>query len=242
MEIPKKIKDSIWDYCKLNDISNIDEFILKMLNQGFNIEKYGSTPFSELIEKEVVEKIVEVPVEVKVIEYKDKEVIKEVPIEVIKYVDREVIKEVIVEKEVPIEKVVTKVEYISDKSGEDKLGETIVNLEKNISQLNTELENEIEKGKDYKEQISKKDKELDELRRNLDDKTKDDKIENLNNEVDKLVKEISKKDKELDELRRNLDVLTKKLEEKKEKIKGENKPDIYNEDKKGGWWGSNTMK
>jgi hypothetical protein len=242
MEIPKKIKDSIWDYCKLNDISNIDDFIIKMINQGFSIEKYGSTPFSDVLEKEIVEKVVEVPIEVKVIEYKDKEVIKEVPIEVIKYVDREVIKEVIVEKEVPIEKVVTKVEYISDKSGEDKLGETIVNLEKNISQLNTELENEKEKGEDYIEQISKKDKELDELRRNLDevkekldDKSKDEKIESLNKQVDNLEKEMSKKGKELDELRRSIDV-------KKEKTKVENKPDIYNEDKKGGWWGSNTMK
>ena len=26
MEVPKKLKDEIWEYCRLNDISNIDEF------------------------------------------------------------------------------------------------------------------------------------------------------------------------------------------------------------------------
>jgi hypothetical protein len=72
MEIPKKIKDEIWEYCRLNDIPNIDEFILKMISQGFTVEKYGAAPSAKekivekIVEKEV-EKIVEVPVE-KVIE------------------------------------------------------------------------------------------------------------------------------------------------------------------------------
>lgn len=68
MEIPKKIKDEIWDYCRINDIPNIDDFILKMVSQGFTIEKYGAAPTAKekivekIVEKEV-EKIVEVPVE-----------------------------------------------------------------------------------------------------------------------------------------------------------------------------------
>jgi ParB family transcriptional regulator, chromosome partitioning protein len=72
MEIPKKIKDEIWDYCRVNDISNIDEFILKMISQGFTVEKYGAAPTAKerivekIVEKEI-EKIIEVPVE-KVIE------------------------------------------------------------------------------------------------------------------------------------------------------------------------------
>ena len=37
MEIPKKVKDEIWDYCRINDIPNIDEFILKMVSQGFTV-------------------------------------------------------------------------------------------------------------------------------------------------------------------------------------------------------------
>lgn len=59
MEIPKKINDEIWDYCRANQISNIDDFMLKLLKQGFSTEKYGATPATT----KVIEKIVEVPVE-----------------------------------------------------------------------------------------------------------------------------------------------------------------------------------
>jgi hypothetical protein len=71
----------------------------------------------------------------------------EVPVEVIKEVEKivEVIKEVTVE--VPVEKVITKIEYISDKTSENELLLKIQQLE---------------------EEMSKKDNELDELRRNLD--------------------------------------------------------------------------
>ena len=62
MEIPNNLKDEIWDYCKANNITNIDEFTLKLLKQGFTSEKFGSTPMIKTIEKEV-EKIVEVQVE-----------------------------------------------------------------------------------------------------------------------------------------------------------------------------------
>ena len=79
MEIPKKIKDEIWEYCRVNDISNIDEFTLKMITQGFTVEKYGAAPTAKekivekIVEKEV-EKIVEVPVEKIVEKLVEKEV------------------------------------------------------------------------------------------------------------------------------------------------------------------------
>lgn len=68
MEIPKKIKAEIWEYCRANDIPNIDEFTLKMISQGFTVEKYGAAPTAKekIVEKivdKVIEKIVEVPVE-----------------------------------------------------------------------------------------------------------------------------------------------------------------------------------
>lgn len=44
MEIPKQLKDDIWDYCRVNSITNIDEFIVKLIRQGFTIEKFGATP------------------------------------------------------------------------------------------------------------------------------------------------------------------------------------------------------
>ncbi len=81
MEIPKKIKDEIWEYCRLNNIPNIDEFMLKMITQGLTIEKYGAAPTArEKIVEKTVEKIVEVPVEK----------IVEVPVEVEKIIEKEV--------------------------------------------------------------------------------------------------------------------------------------------------------
>ena len=120
MEIPKNIKDEIWEYCRLNDITDIDSFILNSLQQGFNIDKYGSTPFKinqkepEVVFNEV-EKIVEVPVE------KIVEVIKEV--------------EKVVEKivEVPIVKIVEKEVYISDDSQVEELREKLIQSQKDTS-------------------------------------------------------------------------------------------------------------
>jgi hypothetical protein len=64
MEISKTLKDEIWDYCRLNSITNIDDFTMKLLKQGFTIEKFGATPIAnETIVEKIVEKIVEVPVE-----------------------------------------------------------------------------------------------------------------------------------------------------------------------------------
>ena len=72
MDLPKNLKDEIWDYCRLNNIPNIDEFTLKLIKQGFTMEKYGATPapreiIVEKIVEKIIEKIVEVPVE-KVVE------------------------------------------------------------------------------------------------------------------------------------------------------------------------------
>jgi hypothetical protein len=44
MELPTTLRDEIWDYCRANNISNIDDFVLKMVKQGFTMEKYGATP------------------------------------------------------------------------------------------------------------------------------------------------------------------------------------------------------
>jgi seryl-tRNA synthetase len=57
MELPKNLNDDIAGYCKANNILNIDEFIIKMVKQGFTVEKYGATPHSVVSEK-VVEKII----------------------------------------------------------------------------------------------------------------------------------------------------------------------------------------
>ena len=64
MELPKDLKDEIWGYCRLNDIPNIDEFNIKLIRQGFTVEKHGSTPFKPTEVIKEVEKIVEKEVEV----------------------------------------------------------------------------------------------------------------------------------------------------------------------------------
>ena len=64
MTIPKQLTDEIWEYCRVNNITAIDDFMLKCLKQGFTVEKYGATPQArEKIVEKIVEKIIEVPVE-----------------------------------------------------------------------------------------------------------------------------------------------------------------------------------
>jgi hypothetical protein len=58
MEIPRTFKDEIWDYCRANNITNIDDFTMKCLQQGFTALKFGSTPAP--VKEVIVEKIVEV--------------------------------------------------------------------------------------------------------------------------------------------------------------------------------------
>jgi hypothetical protein len=101
---------SVQEYCKLNNIEDVDNFISKCFTNGLNIEKYGllgddsgktGIVSEKQVEIEVIREIrVEVPVEVikevEVIREVIKEIVKEVPVEtikeveVIKYVDREV--------------------------------------------------------------------------------------------------------------------------------------------------------
>ncbi len=109
---------SVQEYCKLNNIEDVDKFITKCYTEGFNIKKYGllgddSGKTGIIGEKQVeievikeirvevpveVVKYVEVPVEiikeVEVIQYVEKEVIKEVPVEIIKEKIVNVIQEV----------------------------------------------------------------------------------------------------------------------------------------------------
>lgn len=135
MELPKDLKDEILEYCRLNDITDLNAFMVRMLRQGYTTEKYGPTPFKmggnseKQIEKElIVEKIVEVPVEV----IKEVEKIIEVPVEVIREIVKEVPIEIIkeVEKivEVPVDRVIKKEVYVTD-------DEQVAELTKRIQEL-----------------------------------------------------------------------------------------------------------
>jgi len=160
MKVPKKLKDEVWEYCRLNNITDIDAFIIKSTQQGFNIEKYGTTPFKiggkelEVIEKEVI-KVITATTEV--------EIIREVPIEieVIKVVEK--IVEVTVTDNELINKLKAEIKELSGeitKLGKDLDGErntikdmsnsdgnTTKTLKQQIKNLKIELE--MEKNRNY---------------------------------------------------------------------------------------------
>ena len=153
---------SVQEYCKLNNIEDVDKFISKCYLDGFNISKYGllgdnSEKIGGIEEKQVEievirEKRVEVPVEVVKYVEVPVEIIKEV--EVIQYVDREVVKEVPVE--IITEKIVNVIQEVPvpniDKIGDEPepndkaklLQETLQKLRKELSLKNERIE-ELEK-------------------------------------------------------------------------------------------------
>lgn len=51
MELPRDLKNEVWNYCMSNDITNIDDFVLRLIKQGFTIEKFGISPSSKSPEK-----------------------------------------------------------------------------------------------------------------------------------------------------------------------------------------------
>jgi len=127
MEIPKELKNDIWDYCRNNNITNIDEFSLKLLKQGFTIEKFGATPIQKTIEVEkIVEKIIEKPVEK----------IVEVPVEKI------VEKEVVVTDNSQIKELADKINELQDKLLEQQTEakSRIKDLQINLDAKSKELE------------------------------------------------------------------------------------------------------
>lgn len=154
MEIPKNLKDEIWEYCRLNDIPNIDEFIIKMVRQGYTVEKFGSTPLGSTEVKEV-EKIVEV--------------IKEIPVEKIIEVIREV----------PVEKIIEKEVIITDDIQITELSNKLTQLEEENKIFSTKLiENEselqkfstktVEMENIFHDKLTLKDNEIEKLKSELD--------------------------------------------------------------------------
>jgi predicted RNase H-like nuclease (RuvC/YqgF family) len=154
----KETLGSVDSFCKLNNIDDIDGFIKNIFQEGFNIKKYGllGKTLNEGEKDLKTGGIEEKRVEIEVI----REIRVEVPVEVIK----------------EVEKVVTKIEYISDKNGETELLLKIQQLEEEISTKTTEIgtirkefsTKTTEMENIFQNEMSKKDNELDELRRNLD--------------------------------------------------------------------------
>ena len=152
-------------FCESQEIKDVDNFMYLCFKQGFDIKRYGllgktlNDGEKDLIKEVIVEKRVEIPVEVikeveKIVEVpvdRIVEIIKEVevPVEIIKEVEKivEVTKEIPVEKvviqevikEVPIERVVEKEVYITDNTQVNELLLKIQELENGMSKKNEEL-------------------------------------------------------------------------------------------------------
>jgi|TARA_B100001094_G_scaffold119800_1_gene115461 hypothetical protein len=110
------------NYCQLNEIEDIDNFIVKCAKDGLTLDKYGIAPF---LPKSQIQ---EVPVEKEII----KEVIKEIPVE------KEVIIEKIVTKEVKDTQLIEELEKLKKELTEKY---NIINEQKNkIKQQDDVLE------------------------------------------------------------------------------------------------------
>ena len=60
--INNKLLEEIKEYCELNNIEDIDKEINRLLRIGFNIEKYGVSPFSFVQTEKMKEYIDENPI------------------------------------------------------------------------------------------------------------------------------------------------------------------------------------
>ena len=208
-------KDLI-SYCNMNDL-RISEVIKKSYLEGFNIERYGLLNTGGIGEKQVekeviVEKRVEIPVEV------IKEVVKIEYVEVEKPVEKIVYKEII--KEVPVEKVVEIIKEVPVERIVEKVVEIIkeipvekVVIKDVIKEVPVEKVVYVTDQEEMNTKIFQKEQEFEQQRKVFSTKTHE--MENIFQE------EMSKKDKELGELRHSLDILrqTPPLEKVVEVIK-----------------------
>ena len=192
LTLNKQNQKDLTDYCKLNDIEDVDKFFQQCFKQGFDIKKYGLLTENNERVVEYIEK--EVPIEV--IKYVEKETIREVPIEVIKEVE----KIVVVEKEVPIEKIVevikeVPIEKIVEITKEIPIyisGETQTKIVEIIKEVPVEVIREVEVVKEVEkpnDKLGMLQDTLMKLRREMGDKDKT--ITDLNSKIEQLEKLVS---------------------------------------------------
>ena len=209
----KETLSSVESFCKLNNIDDVDSFIKNVFQEGFNIKKYGllgktlnegekglktdNEGEKDLMDPRKTGGIEEKRVEIEVI----REIRVEVPVEVIKEVEKivEVIKEV--------EKII----YTTDDIQINELGGKIAKLEEERQIFSTKIANLEEERQifstkteemenNFQNEISKKDKELGDLRQKLDDPVTNNNINMLQNTLQKLRGELLDKNQKIKEL------------------------------------------
>jgi hypothetical protein len=202
-------------YCNMNDL-RISEVIKKAYLEGFNIERYGLTPGNiggtqeKFVEKEViVEKRVEIPVEV------IKEVVKieyievEKPVEVIKEVQVEKIVEVV--KEVPVDRVVEKVVEIVKEVPVEK-----VVIKDVIKEVPVEKIVYVTDQEEMNSRIFQKEQEFEEQRQIFSIKTREleNNFHNEKNELLLRIQQLETKEPEVKEIIREVEVIKEIVIEK----------------------------
>jgi DNA repair exonuclease SbcCD ATPase subunit len=188
----KEIMQAVSAFCESQEIKDVDNFMYLCFKQGFDVKRYGllgktlNDGEKDLIKEVIVEKRVEIPVEV----IKEVEKIVEVPVDRIV----EIVKEIEKIVEVPVEKIVTNIEYISDNSKQNELLLKIQQLENETAKKNEELD-----------ELSQT---LDELRQKLDIKEDNDKVKLLQQTLQNLRGELQQKNEQIKELEKiNRDLL-----------------------------------
>lgn len=200
-------------YCNMNDL-RISEVVKKSFETGFNIERYGLLNTGGIREKQVekeviVEKRVEIPVEV------IKEVVKieyvevEKPIEVIKEVQVEKIVEVI--KEVPVDRVIEKVVEIVKEIPVER-----VVIKDVIKEVPVEKIVYVTDQEEMKSRIFQKEQEFEEQRQIFSTKTREleNNFHNEKNELLLRIQQLETKEPEVKEIIREVEVIKEIVIEK----------------------------
>ena len=208
----KETLGSVESFCKLNNIEDKEDFIYLCFKQGFDIKKFGLLGETlnegekdlktddiqeKRVEIEVIREIrVEVPVEKiveRIVNVTDDTKINELLLKIQQLENRppEIVEVV---KEVPVDRVVEKIIYTTNDIQINELGGKIAELEQEISTKTTEMENI------FQNRMSKKDEELDELRRNLDIPVTNNKLNMLQDTLQNLRNDLSLKNDKINEL------------------------------------------
>jgi hypothetical protein len=230
----KETLSSVESFCELNNIEDKEDFIYLCFKQGFDIKKFGLLGETlnesekhlktggigeKRVEIEVIREIrVEVPVEKiveRIVNVTDDTKINELLLKIQQLENRppEIVEVV---KEVPVDRVVEKIIYTTDDIQINELGGKIAKLENErqlFSTKTTEMENI------FHNKMSKKDEELDELRRTLDEHLSKPPVEKIVElVVEKEITDNSLKSK-LDALQNTLTKVRQETLEKDKKIK-----------------------
>jgi len=134
--------DEFLEYCRLNDIKDVEKLAKETFQRGFTILKYGETPYGikgneKIVEKEVIKEVI---VEKEILVEKIVEVIKEVPVEIkgeTQIITKEVIKEVTITDNVEIERLREEISKLKQEN--NKMNEALNKFNKATFMKNSDM-------------------------------------------------------------------------------------------------------